>query len=107
VYGKDNRSKQITKKIIYIIFFQEANMKMTDHAKGRQKQRGISNMAMNIIEQNGRCEKAPGGALKIFFGFKEYQRTIEDLKKTIQLLDKVKGGTLIINEEKIITVYRS
>ena len=80
---------------------------MTDHAKVRQKQRGISNMALNIIEQNGRCEKAPGGALKIFFGFKEYQRTIEDLKKTIQLLDKVKGGTLIINEDKIVTVYRN
>ena len=82
-------------------------MNMTDHAKVRQKQRGISNMALNIIEQNGRCEKAPGGALKIFFGFKEYQRTIEDLKKTIQLLDKVKGGTLIINEDKIVTVYRN
>ena len=82
-------------------------MNMTDHAKVRQGQRGISNIALNIIEQNGRCEKAPGGALKIFFGFKEYQRTIADLKKTIQLLDKVKGGTLIINEDKVITVYRS
>lgn len=79
---------------------------MTDHAKIRQKQRGISNIALNIIEQNGRCEKAPGGALKIFFGFKEYQRTIDELKKTIQLLDKVKGGTLIINEDEIITVYK-
>jgi len=82
-------------------------MNMTDHAKGRQKQRGISNIALTIIEQNGRCEKAPGGALKFYFGFKEYQRTISDLKKTIQLLDKVKGGTLIINEDKVITVYRS
>jgi len=80
---------------------------MTDHAKGRQKQSGISNIALNIIEQNGRCEKAPGGALKIFFGFKEYQRTIEDLKRTIQMLDKVKGGTLIINKDRIVTVYKN
>lgn len=82
-------------------------MNMTDHAKVRQKQRGISNIALNIIEQNGRCEKAPGGALKIFFGFKEYQRTIEDLKRTIQMLDKVKGGTLIINKDRIVTVYKN
>jgi hypothetical protein len=81
-------------------------MKMTEHARERQKQRGMSAMALNIIEQNGRCEKAPGGALKIFFGIKEYQETIESLKKTIQLLDKVKGGTLIINGDKIITVYK-
>lgn len=82
-------------------------MNMTDHAKVRQKQRGISNIALNIIEQNGRYEKAPGGALKIFFGFKEYQRTIEDLKRTIQMLDKVKGGTLIINKDRIVTVYKN
>lgn len=82
-------------------------MNMTDHAKVRQSQRGISNIALNIIEQNGKCEKAPGGALKIFFGRKEYHKTIEDLKKTIQLLDKVRGGTLIINDDKIVTVYRS
>jgi type II restriction/modification system DNA methylase subunit YeeA len=84
-----------------------AKMNMTDHAKVRQKQRGISNIALDIIEKNGRCEKAPGGALKIFFGFKEYQRTIQDLKRTIQMLDKVKGGTLIINEDKIVTVYKN
>jgi hypothetical protein len=81
-------------------------MNMTNHAKVRQQQRGISNIALDIIEQNGKCEKAPGGSLKIFFGLKEYQRTIEDLKRTIQMLDKVKGGTLIINEDKIVTVYK-
>ena len=81
-------------------------MNMTNHAKIRQQQRGISNIALDIIEQNGKCEKAPGGALKIFFGYKEYQRTIDDLKRTLQMLDKVKGGTLIINGDKIVTVYR-
>ena len=82
-------------------------MHITDHAKARQRQRGISNAVLDIIERNGRCEKAPGGALKIFFGFKEYRKTIEDLKRTIQLLDKVKSGTLIINEDKIVTVYKN
>lgn len=79
---------------------------MTNHAKVRQQQRGISNIALDIIEQNGKCEKAHDGSLKIFFGLKEYQRTIEDLKRTIQMLDKVKGGTLIINGDKIVTVYK-
>lgn len=81
-------------------------MNITEHAKVRQQQRGISNITLDIIEQNGRCEKAPGGALKIFFGFKEHKRTIDELKRTIQMLDKVKGGTLIIKEDKIITVYK-
>lgn len=82
-------------------------MNTTNHAKIRQQQRGISNEALDIIERNGRCEKAPGGALKIFFGLKEYQKTIKDLKRTIQMLDKVKGGTIIINEDQIVTVYKN
>ena len=54
------------------------------------------------------CEHTPGGAvLKIFLGFKEYKRITEELKKTIQLLDKAKNGTLIVNEDTIVSVYKS
>ena len=82
-------------------------MKMTDHAKVRQKQRGMSGMVLNIIEQNGRCEKAAGGAIKIYLGNREYQNIVHELKTTLQILDKAKGGTLIINEDRIATVYKN
>jgi len=82
-------------------------MKMTDHAKVRQNQRGMSNLVLDIIEQYGRCEKAAGGAIKIFFGNREYQDVVHELKSTLQMLDKAKGGTLVINEDRIATVYRN
>ena len=81
-------------------------MKMTKHAKARQRQRGMPDFLLNIIEQTGRSERAPGDAIKIFFGKREYQRTIEQLKKVIQLLDKAKGGTIIIKDNYILTVYK-
>ena len=41
-------------------------VKLTKHAKIRMNQRGISNFALNIIQENGRCERAPGGGYKDF-----------------------------------------
>lgn len=81
-------------------------MEITRHAKRRQQQRGMSDFALKIIEQNGRWEKAPGGVVKIFFGNKEYQKTISEFKKIIQFLDRIKGGTMIIDGRNILTVYR-
>ena len=82
-------------------------MKMTDHAKVRQNQRGMSNLVLDIIEQYGRYEKAAGGAIKIYLGNREYQNIVHELKSTLQILDKAKGGTLIINEDRIATVYKN
>jgi len=66
-------------------------MKLTVHAVVRKQQRGFSNAILQIIEENGSYRSAPGGAVKIFFGKKEHQKTVEYFKKCIQLADKAKG----------------
>lgn len=81
-------------------------MRLTEHAKKRKNQRGFSKFSIDMIKKFGRCEKAPGGALKIFIGKKEYQQTVHEFKRAIQLLDKAKGGTLIIHQSDLITLYK-
>jgi hypothetical protein len=81
-------------------------MKLTRHAEKRARQRGFSDFSLDIIRGCGRAEKAPGGAIRMFFGNKEYQRAVSDLKRAIQLLDRAKGGTIIIANEGVLTIYR-
>lgn len=82
-------------------------MKLTVHAETRKKQRGFSDAILQIIEENGAYERAPGGAIKIFFGKKEHRMVVERLKRYIQLADKAKGGTIILEDDKILTVYKN
>lgn len=81
-------------------------MKTTKHAKKRISQRGFSNFTLDIIQKYGNSKKAPGGAINIFFGNKEYQRVIEELKRAIQLMDRAKNGNIIIKGDRILTVYK-
>ena len=81
-------------------------MRLTEHAKIRKQQRGFTNLSIEIIQNFGRIEKAPGGAIKVFFGRKEYQQASREFKRAIQMLDKSKGGTLIIDEDNLITLYK-
>lgn len=81
-------------------------MKLTKHAQKRKDQRGFSDFSLKIINKFGRCERAPGGALKISFGKKESQRLIEELKKIIQSLDRVKGGRIIEKNGYVLTLYK-
>jgi len=56
-------------------------MRLTNHAKVRFQQRGFSNFSLDIIQKYGRYEKAPGAAIKVFFGNKEANRVRQELKK--------------------------
>jgi len=82
-------------------------MKLTRHAEKRKHQRGFSGFTWGIILKYGRQIKTAGGETKIFFGNKEYQRAISEFKTAIQLLDKAKGGNLIIKGNYIITAYKN
>lgn len=82
-------------------------MELTAHAQIRQQQRGISDSVFDIISNNGRVSYAPGGAMKIFFGKKEYTTAVHEIKKMLKLLDRAKGGTLIVADDKVVTVYRN
>jgi len=81
-------------------------MKLTKHAKTRKNQRGFSKIVMDIILTYGNYKNARGGAIKVHFGKKEHQNIITELKRAIQAMDKVKGGSIIIAEDKIITLYK-
>ena len=80
---------------------------LSEHAEKRKNQRCFSYHTMNLIVESGRHEPAPGGAIRIFFGNKEYQKIVTLLKKELQLLDKCKGGTIIASADgNIITIYK-
>lgn len=81
-------------------------MIMSNHAKIRTKQRGISEELLGIIETYGRCENAPGGVTKIFFGQHEHQRFVTDMKRFLQHIDKIRNCSLIADGNTIITVQR-
>lgn len=81
-------------------------MKKTKHLIKRQQQRGISDYLLKIIEENGKYLNAPGGAMKIQLGKREYQNIIHETKRFLQVLDKAKGGTIIIHDSDMLTVYK-
>ena len=81
-------------------------MILSNHAQSRKRQRGFSSFSLDIIQQFGRSERVSGGAVKVFFGKKEYQNTVQEFKKAIQLLDKAKGGNIVIKDDLIVTVYK-
>jgi len=44
--------------------------------------------------------------LKLRFGKREYQNAVQELKRIQQILDKAKGGTIIIHDSDMLTVYK-
>ncbi|MHB8790166.1 MAG: hypothetical protein ACYDBT_09825 [Desulfobulbaceae bacterium] len=82
-------------------------MNLTKHAQKRKQQRGLSDLILKIIEYNGKVLPSPGGAERIFFGKKECNKIIEELKKTMRLVERAKGGSIIIADGKILTIYKS
>jgi hypothetical protein len=93
-------------------------MQLTRHARIRRQQRGFSRPALRIIQRYGRCENVPGGALRFFFGEKEYRQAVGELKRrgieipgcyrhgTIQLMDRAKNGSIIVKDGRILTAYK-
>ncbi len=96
-------------------------MVFSKHANTRKQQRGFTDPAVEIIQQYGRWENVPGGAIRFFFGEKEYRRAVRELKgvepgrtpdpkrayrKTIRILDRAKGGSMIIKEGLVLTLYK-
>lgn len=83
-------------------------METTNHANVRMQQRGFSKFVIDMILQFGTQLPAPGGATKLRLGKREYQQAVSEFKKAIQLLDRAKGGEMILSgsDKKIITVYK-
>lgn len=82
-------------------------MKFTNHAKQRARQRGFNDFIIKTIFKYGISKPASGDAIRLFFGNNEHQKIVSELKKAIQLMDKAKGGNMIISEGRVLTVYKS
>lgn len=81
-------------------------MKFTKHSNMRKVQRGFTEFTLNVITKLGSVENAHGGASRIVFGEKEYQKIVGELKRTIQLMDRAKRGAVIVKDGYIITMYK-
>ena len=79
---------------------------MTRHAAERSQQRALPLEALEVVMKHGRVSYAPGGLEKLFFGNKECAHVITELKRIIKTLERAKGGTIILSNENIVTVYK-
>ena len=83
-------------------------MKISKHAEGRMRQRGIQNNNIYIALLHGRPIKQPGGATKYFLGKKECQQEIAARKQEIQLLEKAKGLNVVVSADGVLlTTYKN
>jgi hypothetical protein len=81
-------------------------MELSKHAADRIRQRGISMAALDVIFKYGRESFAPGGAVKYFFGKNEYQYALNDNEERADVINRVKGCTIVVIDGTVITAYR-
>lgn len=82
-------------------------MKKTYHSEMRMQQRGVTNSVLDIVLNNGQQDEAPGGAVKYFFGKKEYQQEMNRIKECERLLERAKNTIVIVRDGIIITTYKN
>ncbi len=82
-------------------------MNLTNHARCRMNQRAISKDILEVVLSLGTFKGAKGGADKIFFGKKQSQEAISDLKQMIHLFERAANTNIIIDDGEIITTYKS
>jgi hypothetical protein len=77
---------------------------ITKHAKKRMRQRGVPLPVLELIVKYGNHRPAPGGATAVGLTNQFYQLAIQELKSSIQFLDKAKNHNIIIKDNSILTV---
>ena len=82
-------------------------MQMSMHALKRLKQRGFQEEYIDIIVNNGTSVKKPGKALEFRLRKRDKDRLVQELKRTIQFLDKCTNKAVLVDEDakSIISVY--
>ena len=78
----------------------------TIHSKRRTCQRGILNQHMSLLFKYGSVSRAPGGVQKVTMRRKDIEAAVSKRKKEIQMLSNLSGLTAILNDDKILTVYK-
>lgn len=82
-------------------------MNKTTHIFERMQQRGISEKMISMIMNYGTPVRKQGGVVEFRIIPKIKQRLISDLKKQIQLIDKLssKGVLVDLGDDTIVTTY--
>ena len=84
-----------------------STMKNTYHSEKRMQQRGVTNRVLDFVLSNGQQDEAPGGAVKYFFGEKEYQQEMNRLKEYEKLLERAKNTIVIVRDDTVLTTYKN
>lgn len=81
-------------------------LRLTEHASRRQRQRGFSTLSLQILRQFGREKEVTGNRTLLFFGRKEATRAAREFKRLLQTLDKVTGSSMIVQDDRVQTVRK-
>jgi len=82
-------------------------MDFTSHCIKRARQRGFRSLALLIIiAEYGRAERAAGHATKFIFDKQAYTLAVAERNYPVQVLDKIKGSTIVVSDDKILTSYK-
>jgi len=81
-------------------------MQMAKHAEVRARQRGFSMKTIDMIWKYGRESFAKGGAIKYFFGKKEYKEALTENKERVKIIKRAKNSTIVVINGTIITIYK-
>jgi len=73
-------------------------MELTGHANKRSRQRGFQEGDVELIMSFGTPITRPGNAV-------EFQMRRKNIKHIVQALDRISHKAVLINQEKVITVY--
>ena len=73
-------------------------MELTGHANKRRRQRGFQEGDVELIMNFGTPITRPGNAV-------EFQMRRKNIKNIVQALDRISHKAVLINQEKVITVY--
>lgn len=73
-------------------------MERTGHANKRSRQRGFQEGDIELIMNFGTPITRPGNAV-------EFQMRRKNIKHIVQALDRISHKAVLINQERVITVY--
>ena len=87
--------------------FREYQMKLSKHATKRNNQRGFSKTIIDNIIKYGSSKYKDGNAVEIQVKKHMIHELIENLKKEIKEIEKLKGKALLLSgdNDTIITMY--
>lgn len=83
--------------------WQAPELTATRHADARIRQRGFRERDLEALVRFGR--EMPDGTVRLLD--EDVDREIDDLRRWITILDRLRGMTAVIDGGRVVTVYKS